>query len=201
MPIQVATAPVSWGVMEVEGFNGQKSYGEVLDEMVQAGYTGTELGPYGFLPTDPKQLKSELTKRGLSLLGAFVPLPLAQVERHEAAVQSAMEVARLLAQSGALLGIAPEAVTLTRLATLMDPARAELAAARSAQLRGLLHELQREHACNRALMRLELSFLDHLMTSLALDGAHGYDPHGSTSSTSNSSSRSRGALHVLDLRA
>jgi hypothetical protein len=111
------------------------------------------------------------------------------------------ERSRLLAHSGGLLGIAPEAVTLTRLATLMDPERAELAIARSARLRGLLHELQREHACNRALMRLELSFLDHLMTSLALDGAHGYDLRGSTSSTSNSSSRSRGALHVLDLRA
>jgi hypothetical protein len=111
------------------------------------------------------------------------------------------ERSRLLAHSGALLGIAPEAVTLTRLSTLMDPPRAELATARSAQLRGLLHELQREHACNRALMRLELSFLDHLMTSLALDEAHGYDPRGSTSSTSTSSSRSRGALHVLDLRA
>jgi hypothetical protein len=112
-----------------------------------------------------------------------------------------LERSRLLEQSGALLGIAPEAVTLTRLATLMDPARAELAMARSAQLRGLLHELQREHACNRALMRLELSFLDHLMTSLALDGAHGYDPQGSTSSTSTGGTRSRGALHVLDLRA
>lgn len=111
------------------------------------------------------------------------------------------ERSRLLAHSGALLGIAPEAVTLARLATLMDPANAQLATTRSAQLRGLLHELQREHACNRALMRLELSFLDHLMTSLALDGAHGYDPNGSTSSASANSSRSRGALHVLDLRA
>ena len=36
MPIQVATAPVSWGVMEVEGFSRQKSYGEVLDEMRRA---------------------------------------------------------------------------------------------------------------------------------------------------------------------
>jgi hypothetical protein len=111
------------------------------------------------------------------------------------------ERSRLLAHSGALLGIAPEAVTLTRLATLMDPQRAELATARSARLRGLLHELQREHACNRALMRLELSFLDHLMTSLALDGAHGYDPQGSTSSSSATASHSRGNLHVLDLRA
>lgn len=113
------------------------------------------------------------------------------------------ERSRLLEHSGALLGMAPEAVTLTRLATLMDPAAAELAHARSAQLRGLLHELQREHTCNRALMRLELSFLDHLMTSLALDGAHGYDPQGSTSSasTSGAGARGRAQLHVLDLRA
>ncbi|MFI5009289.1 MAG: flagellar export chaperone FlgN [Solirubrobacterales bacterium] len=107
------------------------------------------------------------------------------------------ERSRLLAQCGARLGIAPETVTLTRLATLMEPAAAELALARSAQLRGLLHELQREHACNRAMMRLELSFLDHLMTSLALDGAHGYDPRGSSAA----GPRPRGALHVLDLRA
>jgi hypothetical protein len=105
--------------------------------------------------------------------------------------------AALLARSGLRLRIAPEAVTLTRLATLMQPAQGELALARSAHLRGLLHELQREHACNRALMRLELSFLDHLMTALALDGAHGYDPRGSTTTPPNPS----GALHVLDLRA
>jgi len=102
--------------MEVEGFSGQKSYGEVLDEMVQAGYTGTELGPYGFLPTDPKQLKSELAKRGLSLLGAFVPLPLAHVEQHEAAVQSAMEVARLLVQAGAPYLVLADAMDAARMA-------------------------------------------------------------------------------------
>jgi inosose dehydratase len=116
MPIQVATAPVSWGVMEVEGFSRQKSYGEVLDEMVQAGYTGTELGPYGFLPTDPKQLKRELATKGLSLLGAFVPLPLAYVEQHEAAVLSAMEVARLLAQAGAPYMVLADAMDAARMA-------------------------------------------------------------------------------------
>ena len=116
MAIQVATAPVSWGVMEIEGFKGQKSYGEVLDEMVQAGYAGTELGPYGFLPTDPRQLNSEMAKRGLSLLGAFVPLPLAHVERHEAAVQSAMEVARLLAQAGAPYLVLADAMDAARMA-------------------------------------------------------------------------------------
>ncbi|MGA9876733.1 MAG: flagellar export chaperone FlgN, partial [Solirubrobacteraceae bacterium] len=109
------------------------------------------------------------------------------------------ERARLLARSGERLGIAAEAVTLERLRTLMDHAGAELASVRSAELRGLLRELQREHSCNRALMQIELGFLDHLMGILALDGVNGYDTHGS--STPITRSRPHGALHVLDLRA
>ncbi len=71
--------------------------------------------------------------------------------------------ARLLARAGALLGVAPAAVTLSQLTALMAPQDADLAQARSAELRGMLAELTREHACNQALMRQELSFLDHLL--------------------------------------
>ncbi len=106
----------------------------------------------------------------------------------------------LLQRAGALLGIPAQAVTLSRLSVLLHPAHALLAAERSAQLRGLLEELRREHSCNRALMQIELSFLDHLMQSLALDaGVHGYDPRGST--TSSASAARHGALRVLDLSA
>jgi inosose dehydratase len=116
MPIRIATAPVSWGILEIEGWGKQKPYGEVLDEIVQAGYTGTELGPYGFLPTDPKQLKNELAKRRLPLLGAFVPLPLAHAERHDAGFQSALDVARLLSQSGALFLVLADEMSSARMA-------------------------------------------------------------------------------------
>lgn len=116
MPIRIATAPVSWGILEVEGWGKQKPYDQVLDEIVQAGYTGTELGPYGFLPTDSEQLKSELAKRRLPLLGAFVPLPLAQAERHDAGLQSAREVARLLSQAGALFLVLADEMSSARMA-------------------------------------------------------------------------------------
>jgi hypothetical protein len=109
------------------------------------------------------------------------------------------ERSRLLARSGARLGVPAETVTLSLLSTLMGDERAERASARSAELRGLLHELQREHSCNRALMQIELGFLDHLMGMLALDGVHGYDLSGS--STSITRPRPTGGLHVLDLRA
>jgi hypothetical protein len=107
--------------------------------------------------------------------------------------------ASLLARSGERLGVPAESVTLGLLSTLMDDADSERASARSAELRGLLHELQREHSCNRALMQIELGFLDHLMGMLSLDGVNGYDTHGSSRAITRS--RPHGALHVLDLRA
>jgi hypothetical protein len=109
------------------------------------------------------------------------------------------ERSRLLARSGQRLGVAAEAVTLALLSTLMDAVAAERASVRSAELRGLLHELQREHSTNRALMQIELGFLDHLMGMLSLDGVDGYDTHGSSKSITRP--RPGGALHVLDLRA
>lgn len=107
--------------------------------------------------------------------------------------------ARLLARCGERLGVAGETVTLQALLTLMAPAQAERASARSAELKGLLHELQREHATNRAIMQIELGFLDHLMGMLALDGVNGYDTHGT--STPIARGRAHGAMHVLDLSA
>ncbi len=53
LEIKVGGASVSWGIMEVEGWSRQKPYGEVLDEIAQAGYSGTELGLYDYYPTEP----------------------------------------------------------------------------------------------------------------------------------------------------
>ncbi len=105
----------------------------------------------------------------------------------------------LLRSCGARLGVSAETVTLTQLTGFMTPLQGERALGMSAQLKGLLHELQREHRNNRALMQVELGFLDHLMGLLALDGVSGYDTHGS--STAITAARPHGAMHVLDLRA
>lgn len=103
MHIKVGTAPVSWGIMEAEGWNGHQSYAKVLDEMAEAGYEGTELGPYGYLPTEPELLIAELSSRGLTLVSAFVPVHLAESPRHEADFHEAIKVARLLARAGSRL--------------------------------------------------------------------------------------------------
>ncbi len=96
--IRVANAPVSWGVLEFEGLPAKTySWSEVLDEIAATGYTGTELGDYGFLPTDPDRLRAELDRRGLAMLGAFVQTRFRDPEAHAAGEARALEVARLLA--------------------------------------------------------------------------------------------------------
>jgi inosose dehydratase len=96
--IHVGNAPVSWGVYEAE--HRHVDWIEVLDAIAEAGYAGTELGPYGYMPTDPDVLRSELAKRGLALGSSYVPLPLSRPEDSERAVARGLEVARLLATQG-----------------------------------------------------------------------------------------------------
>ena len=116
MNIKVGNAPVSWGVMEVAGWGEQVSFRKVLDEIAEAGYTGTELGPYGYFPTEPNDLTSELSARGLQLVASFVPIPLAHPERHEVGYQEAMTVAQLLSESGARLIVLADEMSDARIA-------------------------------------------------------------------------------------
>jgi inosose dehydratase len=73
----------------------------MMDEMVQAGYTGTELGPYGFFPTDADVLKRELSSRQLKLLGSFVPADLGDPSATQVVVDHIKKVGGLLAAAGA----------------------------------------------------------------------------------------------------
>ncbi len=117
MAIRIGTAPVSWGVMEVEtSWQRRQTFGSVLDEMVSAGYDGTELGPWAFLPTDPDKLTVELSRRNLRLIGAFVPIALAEPEHHKEGIESALATARLLAACEAPLMVLADAMCERRMA-------------------------------------------------------------------------------------
>lgn len=101
MNIRLASAPVSWGIFEFADIQPRYPYGTVLDEIAQTGYAGTELGPYGYLPTDPVVLRQELAARDLRLVSAFVPVPLARPESHAEGLARALQVGRLLRDVGA----------------------------------------------------------------------------------------------------
>jgi inosose dehydratase len=97
--IRVANAPCSWGVIEnVAGDTG--GYRRVLDEMAETGYVGTELGDWGFMPTDPDELRGELDARGLALVASFSTPWLQDAARHEQSADDAVRIGRLLAAVG-----------------------------------------------------------------------------------------------------
>jgi len=96
--LRVGNAPCSWGTLEFESAKGEQvEYGRMLDELVETGYTGTELGDWGYMPTDPEVLRAELQKRNLVMLGAFVPVALKDRSAHREGVANAVKTARLLA--------------------------------------------------------------------------------------------------------
>ena len=95
--IKVANAPCSWGVLEFDLEGEAAGYAQVLNEIVETGYEGTELGDWGFMPTEPDRLRQEIHSRRLTLLGAFVPVMLKDPEAHAAGIEVALRTARLMA--------------------------------------------------------------------------------------------------------
>ncbi|MBX7099505.1 MAG: TIM barrel protein [Myxococcaceae bacterium] len=98
MTITVGNAPVSYGIYGPT--NQPVAWSTFLDGLVEAGYSGTELGPYGYFPTDPKVLGAELGKRKLKLGSSYVGLPLEDAGKRAASVAECLQVARLLATQG-----------------------------------------------------------------------------------------------------
>jgi inosose dehydratase len=106
--IRIANAPCSWGALEFEGLAGEPiGYVQMLDELRETGYTGTELGDWGFMPTEPAALRAELEKRGLAMVGAFVPVALKNAEAHADGAAVAVRTARLLAAVAESGGVPP----------------------------------------------------------------------------------------------
>jgi inosose dehydratase len=96
--LRVGNAPCSWGTLEFEATKGEPiGFGRMLDELVETGYTGTELGDWGYMPTEPQALSQELTRRGIVMLGAFVPVALKDASSHRSGRETAVNTARLLA--------------------------------------------------------------------------------------------------------
>ncbi len=99
--LRIGTAPITWGVAGSSGWGTELPYGRVLDEMSELGYAGTELGPWGYLPTHPARLRRELETRRLELIGAFCPLALHDAARAPQERAHGLRTAELLRDLGA----------------------------------------------------------------------------------------------------
>ncbi|WP_019886517.1 sugar phosphate isomerase/epimerase family protein [Streptomyces purpureus] len=69
--IRIGSAPDSWGVWFPDDPR-QVPWECFLDEVARAGYEWIELGPYGYLPTDPVRLTEETARRGLKVSAGTV---------------------------------------------------------------------------------------------------------------------------------
>jgi sugar phosphate isomerase/epimerase len=96
----LGSAPDSWGVWFPED-ERQAPWPRFLDELAQAGYRWLELGPYGYLPTDPEVLGRELESRGLQVSGGTAFGSLHRPEAWEATLAHLRRVAALTAACGA----------------------------------------------------------------------------------------------------
>jgi inosose dehydratase len=112
MQLRIANAPTSWGVEDPED-GANPSWDRLLTDLAAAGYAGTELGPLGYLPTDPQRLRRELANRGLALVGGYVFEPLDTRAGVAAALDVGRRTCELLAAAGAahlviIQGFTPE---------------------------------------------------------------------------------------------
>ncbi len=98
--IKIANAPCSWGALEFDFEEEAVGFHQVLDEIKETGYLGTEFGDWGFFPTNPRELKMELKKRDLSLIGAFVPIFFKDANKHNEAVEHTIRIATLMKEAG-----------------------------------------------------------------------------------------------------
>lgn len=112
--IHFASAPVSWGVQDDRGPAWEQGYEQILQEIVSAGYTGTELGPYGYFPTDPTALNKTLQRMGLRLLSSFVPVPITDPSKTPNVIEHIGRVGSLLSALGAKLLVLSDCQTPER---------------------------------------------------------------------------------------
>jgi inosose dehydratase len=97
-----------------------------MSQIADAGFSYTELGPYGYYPTDPERLSKEFQSRDLSVVAGFIFQPL-----HEPSAEK--QILEITEKTCALLS----AVGACRLVVIdhISPERMQTAGNRSAAIR------------------------------------------------------------------
>jgi inosose dehydratase len=97
---RIAGAPITWGVDGTPGWGYLMDADRVLGEMQQVGLKATELGPDGYLPSDPGELAEKLAKYELEMVGGFVPVILHLPDRVEESLDYFARACNTLAGTG-----------------------------------------------------------------------------------------------------
>jgi inosose dehydratase len=97
---RVAGAPITWGVDGSPGWGHLMGRDRVMREMVESGLSATELGPDGYLPTEPSELVDFLGRYDMSIVGGFVPALLYRPDRVDRELEYVTRASRQLASTG-----------------------------------------------------------------------------------------------------
>lgn len=100
MTIRIGNAPCSWGI-EFASDPAYPTWQSVLSQCVQAGYTGIELGPVGFMPEDPVELGEALAQHELDLIGGVVFRPYHDPDAWDDVLDGTLRTCKALVAHGA----------------------------------------------------------------------------------------------------
>jgi inosose dehydratase len=159
----IASAPVSWGIMESCELPPEYPYTRVLDEIAAAGFSGTELGPYAFYPAHPERLRAELQQRGLALCSAFVDVPLANRSAVAEVLDQVERTAALISSAGARVLVLSDRLVPERSRTAGRPAEATTFAWSDAEW-NVAAEMVRQVVARCRQYGLEVAFHHHAGT-------------------------------------
>ncbi len=124
MTIRIGNAPCSWGV-EFADDPRNPTWRKVLQDCAEAGYTGIELGPVGFMPEDPAVLSAALDEFGLELIGGVVFRPFHDPDAWDAVMDGAVRTCKALKAHGAQHFVLIDSISPRRAPTAGRPAEAE----------------------------------------------------------------------------
>lgn len=124
MAIKIGNAPCSWGV-EFANDPRNPSWKTVLKECAEAGYKGIELGPIGFMPEDPVQLKDAFAEHDLELIGGVVFRAFHDPNQWDDVLDGARRTCEALTAHGASHLVLIDSISDRRAPTAGRPAEAE----------------------------------------------------------------------------
>ena len=164
--LTVANCPVSWGIEDADDPRNVP-WEVVLDEIAAAGYTSVELGPPGYLPSDPATLREALVTRGLDLSAGYCLGHFADQDFGSADTAMVRRVCNLLASLGARTLVVMEAMDPERNSTVGRSADARRLAAASWQR--LIHATHTIAEIASEEFGLSAAFHPHVATHVEFD--------------------------------
>ncbi len=97
--VKLSIAPIAWTNDDLPELGGHISFEQCIEEMSEAGFTGSEIG--NKYPRDPEVLKPALEKRGLEISSAWFSTFFSENGRSEETIDKYVEQMRFLKAMGA----------------------------------------------------------------------------------------------------